>query len=80
MKCPDSYSLHAHVNETERRVLFNESNINLVVHDASNITELRIRPAEATIRLHSHVEVEVSATDAHSNQNSCKFQVALMRE
>ncbi|KAI6239571.1 Sushi, von Willebrand factor type A, EGF and pentraxin domain-containing protein 1 [Aphelenchoides fujianensis] len=72
--------LHAHVNETERRVVFNESSINLVVHDASNITELRIRPAEATIRLHSHVEVEVSATDVHSNQNSCKFQVALMPE
>ncbi|KAI6214115.1 Sushi, von Willebrand factor type A, EGF and pentraxin domain-containing protein 1 [Aphelenchoides besseyi] len=80
MKCPDSYAIHAKPNETERHVNFNETSVNLVIHDASNVTEIRIRPSDATIRLHSHVDVEVTATDVHSNQNSCKFQVALTPE
>jgi hypothetical protein len=80
MKCPDSYALPAKAGETERQVYFNESTVAIVIHDISNVTELKIRPSEANIRLNSHVEVEALATDSHGNQNSCKFQVALMRK
>lgn len=80
MKCPDSYSLPAKAEETERLVYFNESTVSIVIHDISNVTELKIRPTEVTIRLNSHVDVEAIATDSHGNQNSCKFQVALLAE
>jgi hypothetical protein len=80
MKCPESYVLPAGVNEFERRVYFNESSVEVVIHDTSNVTELKIKPSEAVLRLNTYVEVEAIATDSHSNQNTCKFQVALMRK
>lgn len=79
MKCPESYILPTKRNETERRVYFNESSVAVVIHDASNVTELKIQPSEAVLRLNTHIDVEATATDSHGNQNSCKFQVALMR-
>lgn len=78
MKCPESYVLPAKLNEEERHVVFNETTVAVVIHDSSNVTELKIQPAEATLKLNTHVEVEVLATDSHGNQNSCKFQVAFM--
>lgn len=80
MKCPESYVLPAQLNEIERRVYFNESTVDVVIHDVSNVSEVKIQPSEAAIRLNTHVDVEATATDSHGNQNSCKFQVALMRE
>lgn len=82
MKCPESYSMWADENEFERKVYFNTSTIgqHLIVHDMSNITEIRFDPPQYVLKLGTHVTVEVTATDAQLNSNTCKFQVALMRK
>lgn len=82
MKCPESYSMWADENELERKVYFNTKTIgqHLTVHDMSNITEIFFDPPEYVIKLGTHVTVEVIASDAHLNRNTCKFQVALMRK
>ncbi|KAI1733255.1 CUB domain-containing protein [Ditylenchus destructor] len=80
IKCPDSYSLWAAENETEKRVTFNESSAKLVIQDMSNITEVLFEPAETVLKVSTHVTVEVTVSDAQSNRNKCKFQVAYMPE
>lgn len=80
MKCPDSYTIPAGENETQRLVFFNESTVKLVVQDMSNITSIVFDPPQIALRLNSHVTVEVIASDAYSNRNKCKFQVALARK
>uniref|UniRef100_A0A914GWY3 Uncharacterized protein n=1 Tax=Globodera rostochiensis TaxID=31243 RepID=A0A914GWY3_GLORO len=80
VKCPESYALWAGENQTEQHVVFNESSIRLAIQDMSPIKQTTFEPAEATIRLHKHLTVEVSVTDAHSNHNKCRFQVVLLPE
>uniref|UniRef100_A0A914C4L0 Fibropellin-1 n=1 Tax=Acrobeloides nanus TaxID=290746 RepID=A0A914C4L0_9BILA len=80
MKCPDSYALSAKPGQMEQLVYFNESTVPMVIQDMSNITEIVFDPTKAVVKLGSHVNVEVTATDAHANKNKCKFQVALMQE
>uniref|UniRef100_A0A914MRZ1 Uncharacterized protein n=1 Tax=Meloidogyne incognita TaxID=6306 RepID=A0A914MRZ1_MELIC len=80
LKCPDSYAIWAQENQTELHMHFNESSVRLVVQDQSPITQISYDPPEARINLDSHVTVEASVLDAHSNRNKCKFQVALLPE
>lgn len=67
-------------NETERLVTFNESTVALVIQDMSNITELTFEPNEFVLKVNSHVTVAVTVTDAQSNKNKCKFQIAFSRK
>ncbi|KAL7070530.1 hypothetical protein ACQ4LE_010422, partial [Meloidogyne hapla] len=80
LKCPDSYAVWAQENQTELHMQFNESSVKLVVQDQSPITQISYEPSEARIKLDSHVTVEASVLDAHSNRNKCKFQIALLPE
>ncbi|KAL3108455.1 hypothetical protein niasHT_015377 [Heterodera trifolii] len=80
VKCPESHAIWAAENQTEQHVMFNETNVKLAVQDMSTIKQTTFEPAEAVIQLYQHVTVEVSVTDAHSNQNKCRFQVVLLPE
>ncbi|KAL3983031.1 EGF-like domain family protein [Acanthocheilonema viteae] len=77
MKCPDSYIVPANDGEFEKLITFNESTVQMVIQDTSNITDVTFEPSEALLTLSSHVTVEVTATDSASNRNKCKFQVSL---
>ncbi|KAK0398751.1 hypothetical protein QR680_002734 [Steinernema hermaphroditum] len=80
MKCPDSYSIYTRDNESEQTVYFNESSVQMVIKDMSNISEVVFEPSEAKLKIGDFVTVEVSASDEHSNRNKCKFQVSMKAE
>ncbi|VDD92750.1 unnamed protein product, partial [Enterobius vermicularis] len=77
MKCPDSYIIPAVEGQEEELVYFNDSSVQMVIQDISNISEVVFTPTEALLTLGSHVTVEVTATDSVLNRNKCKFQVSL---
>lgn len=77
MKCPDSYIIPAAEEQFEEMVYFNETGVQMVIQDISNISEVVFDPPQALLTLGSHVTVEVTATDSVSNRNKCKFQVSL---
>ena len=79
MKCPDSYVVELEDEATEMLVYFNETSVNLVVQDTSNITDLVFEPPQALMQVGTHVTVTVRAMDELGNRNKCKFQVALRR-
>uniref|UniRef100_A0A9J2P4X9 Sushi, von Willebrand factor type A, EGF and pentraxin domain-containing protein 1 n=1 Tax=Ascaris lumbricoides TaxID=6252 RepID=A0A9J2P4X9_ASCLU len=80
MKCPDSYIIPAAEEQFEEMVYFNETGVQMVIQDISNISEVVFDPPQALLTLGSHVTVEVTATDSVSNRNKCKFQVSLQAE
>ncbi|CAI4229546.1 unnamed protein product [Auanema sp. JU1783] len=78
LKCPDSYSIPA--KEPQIVLNFNQSTVPMVIQDVSNITEVIFSPATSKLRVGEYVDVEVTATDAFSNRNKCRFQVSYMHE
>uniref|UniRef100_A0A183D5P4 HYR domain-containing protein n=1 Tax=Gongylonema pulchrum TaxID=637853 RepID=A0A183D5P4_9BILA len=76
-ECVVQLRIPAKEGQLEKTVFFNESSVQMVIQDTSNITDVTFEPAEALLTLGSHITVEVTATDSASNRNKCKFQVSL---
>lgn len=78
MKCPDSYIVALESEANESQLYFNETSVNVIVQDTSEITEIVFEPPTALLKLNQHVTVTVRAMDKLGNQNKCKFQVCLV--
>ncbi|KFD52311.1 hypothetical protein M513_06874, partial [Trichuris suis] len=75
LTCPDSYVVEMEPDASFVNLIFNRSTVNLIVNDTSKIVQLAIEPTEATLTLHKHTTVKVTAVDAFGNEATCRFQV-----